>query len=124
MNRSSQTFPKTRRVRRQQDFDRVYQRNVYAADEVLVMRGCEFDGASRLGLSVSRRVGNAVVRNRWKRLIREAFRQQQQDLPANIDLVVRPRKGASPNYAAITRSLRKLGHRVAQRLAKSRGAVS
>ena len=61
------------RIRKQADFDRVYQARIYAADDVLVING----GANglehaRLGLSVSRKVGNAVTRNRWKRLIREA----------------------------------------------------
>ena len=51
-------------------------------------------GHARLGLSVGRKVGNAVVRNRVKRLLREAFRLHQRDLPAGLDLVVnvRPHK--------------------------------
>ncbi len=51
----------------------------------------------RLGMAVSRRVGNAVVRNRIRRLIRESFRLLQHDLPAGYDLVViaRPHEPAA-----------------------------
>lgn len=46
---------------------------------------------ARLGLSVGRRVGGAVVRNRIKRLLREAFRHLQHDLPVGYDFVVNVR---------------------------------
>jgi ribonuclease P protein component len=95
----------------------VYQQNVYAADRVLVVQGCSNALTyARLGLSVSRRVGSAVVRNRWKRLIREAFRTQRDAMPPGIDLVVRPRKGASPVFADVRYSLVNLARRIQQRL--------
>lgn len=73
--------------------------------------------AARLGLSISKRVGNAPTRNRWKRLIREVFRRNKHSLPA-LDIVARPKKGASADYQAIwasfpsliTRAIRKLAH--------------
>lgn len=50
---------------------------------------------SRLGLTVSRRVGNAVVRNRIKRRLREIFRRAGQSLPQGIDLVAVARPPAA-----------------------------
>lgn len=54
----------------------------------------------RLGLAVSTRVGSAVVRNRWKRLVREAFRLRQYELPASgehtsYDLIISVRPGSA-----------------------------
>lgn len=114
-------FPRKYRLRTRTDFDRVYQNDAFAADDTLVVRGCE-NGLPypRLGLSVSRRVGNAVVRNRWKRLIREAFRKSRAELPAGLDFVFRPRRGAEPDYAAISESLPKVARQLAKRLRRRR----
>ena len=110
-------FPKKVRLRTQADFDGVYHSDHFAADNVLVIRAARSgDLETRLGLSVSRKVGNAVVRNRWKRRIREAFRLQRADLPAGIDIVVRPKKGAVCDYDAIFRSLKKLCQRLDKKI--------
>ena len=108
-----ESFPKTVRLRTSPEFNRVYRSKHYAADGTLVICGAR-NGTevTRLGLSVSRKVGNAVVRNRWKRQIREAFRKQRVDLPLGLDLVVRPKKGATCNGGAIALSVLKLAQRL------------
>ena len=113
-----QRFPTELRIRSQADFERVYAARAFAADDVLVVNGCA-SGLEhpRLGLSISRKVGSAVARNAWKRRIREAFRLCRQELPAGVDLVVRPQQGAKCDFEAIARSLPALAQRVARKLA-------
>jgi ribonuclease P protein component len=50
---------------------------------------------SRLGITASRKVGNAVIRNRFKRRIREWFRQRRGDLGADLDLVIIARRSGA-----------------------------
>ncbi len=105
------------RIRRNADFRRIYSRRKSAADETLLVYGCENQlPYPRLGLSVSRKVGGAVRRNRWKRLLREAFRCHLQRLPPGADWVVIPRPGAEPSWERIVPSLLSLTRRVARKL--------
>lgn len=116
---SDQRFRRSDRLRTTAEFQRVYQRRVSSSDGVLLVYVCENDlGHARLGLSVSRKVGPAVVRNRWKRLIREAFRQNRSELPASLDLVVIPKSPAPLSLEQVQFSLIRQSGRAAARLVK------
>jgi len=93
-------MPKRRRLSRSGEFDRVYRDGSSHATRHLVLysfpRKDEEDRDIRLGVSVSRKVGGAVDRNRVKRTLREAFWGISDRLPPHHDfvLVARPEIGA------------------------------
>lgn len=75
---------------------------------VLLYHPNDLDG-SRFGFSVSRRIGNAVVRNRVKRVLREAVRQQLDLVSPGWDVVFVARRGClTADYAAYERSVNSL----------------
>jgi ribonuclease P protein component len=86
-----------RRLSRSAEFERVYRQGRSKGNRFLVLYAfarAEGDEGPRLGLSVSRRVGGAVDRNRVKRVLREAFWQEAERLPAGCDYVVVARPDA------------------------------
>lgn len=114
---SDERFPKSVRLVSQLDFDRVFHEGIVASDSVLVIHAVRGKQTwTRIGLSVSKRVGNSPIRNRWKRLIREAFRRQKMELPLAIDMVVRPKRGAVPDYDLVFTSLLKLAVQLDRKL--------
>lgn len=101
------TFPRTHRVRLGREFEAVY--GAKAVKQVGPLRVFGKPNGlphSRLGLSVSRKVGKAVVRNRIKRLLRESYRLLQHDLPRGYDWVVVVRPHETMALADYQRTLR------------------
>lgn len=87
--RRRQTFPRRMRLVHRLQYLAVYEAKVRRLEGPLLVYGRPNDlEFPRIGLSVSRRVGNAVKRGRIKRLLREAFRRMRHDLPQGYDLVV------------------------------------
>jgi ribonuclease P protein component len=116
---ASQRFPPQYRLRKTADFQRVYDRRCSASDALLLIYVNENAlPHPRIGLSVSRKVGGSVVRNRWKRLLREAFRLSQNELPPSVDIVAIPRAEAEPSLQFLKTSLVRLVPRAAARLAR------
>ena len=105
-------FPKRVRLLRASEFERVFAARASASDGSMVVHGAANElGHPRLGLVVSRRMGSAVRRNRWKRLLREGFRVVQDQLPA-LDLVGIPRAATPPPLESIQASYLQLAARI------------
>src|SRR5947208_12709893 len=99
-------FRKHEHLRRPDEFRRVYDRRRSVSDDWLIVYACENGLAhARLGLSVSRKVGGAVQRNRLRRLYREAFRLSKPELPGGVDLVLIPRRPEAPALAVLRETL-------------------
>jgi ribonuclease P protein component len=93
--------PRRRRLSRSAEFERVYRQGRSKGNRFLVLYafahaqdGTRPAGGPRLGVSVSRRVGGAVERNRVKRVLREAFWAEAERLPSGSDYVVVARPDA------------------------------
>jgi ribonuclease P protein component len=114
-------LPRACRLTDKPQFDLVHRQGLRASDPLFTMIARPNGlGHARLGMAVGvRAAGNAVNRNRVKRLIRESFRATQQELPP-VDLVVnaRPAAGKASN-AELTASIAGLWDRIRKRCAQS-----
>jgi ribonuclease P protein component len=90
-------LPPQDRLRKRFEFGRARDqgRRVHTQSFVLLIRPNQLD-RTRLGLTISHKVGNAVRRNRIKRLVREVFRQQRELFPEASDVVVIAKAGHAP----------------------------
>ena len=89
---SSQRFGKARRVRRSGEYQRAFKAGIRVHGRFFtVVMTPNGTGIVRLGIVASRKLGDAVARNRAKRLIREVFRRMASPGLAGVDVVVIPR---------------------------------
>jgi ribonuclease P protein component len=86
----SASFCKYERLRRKNDFNRVYQqgKKIISSAFVLYIDSDRNRRYRRLGITTSKKVGNAVTRNRCKRLVRELFRRNKEKFPEGSDIIV------------------------------------
>jgi len=115
------SFPQSARVKRRADFLRTLRRGARAADGVLLMRALPNDRArTRLGLIVARAHGNAVARNRIKRMLRESFRLCRCELPKGLDLICTPARRVPTDIElqSAIQSMLRLTRKLARRLAR------
>lgn len=110
---AGQRYPKSVRLRRRSEFLRVQQRGRRVHTPHFVVLLCpRGEGPAHLGVTVSRKVGGAVLRNRVKRLVREVFRRSRVGFPAGHDVVVVAKVGAADlSLAAALSELRSISVR-------------
>lgn len=103
VKRSSESFPKSARLLKHADFERVYrtgQRHSCGSLTFFFVRVAASDASAkrvgvRVGLTVGRALGGAVERNRIKRRVRAAVRKHLLQLSSPVDIVINPKKSAA-----------------------------
>jgi ribonuclease P protein component len=130
---NAQTFPKSARLLRHADFESVYQngrRHFAPHMTVFFLPRVAEEGAPpdknqgngpRIGFTVGRVLGNAVVRNRIKRRMREAVRRKLRGLTTSVDVVINPKKSAA---TAASETLQLEVERAFAAVAAGKGAVA
>ena len=111
--RTRESFPRHCRILKGSDYRAIYAEGTKLSGARFVLYARDNDlGYHRLGITVSRKVGNAVVRNRIKRLFREIFRKSRAGIPHHCDWVVNARHAcAGASYEQLAREFLALAGR-------------
>ena len=113
--RGAESFGKRVRLRRRAEYLAVQRGNLRVVSHAFIgLVSIKKEGVSRLGITTAKQVGNAVQRNRTRRLVREAFRRRWMHLPEEgVDLVVVAKTRAQEiDGKAVFRDLAVLGQKV------------
>lgn len=94
-------------LKKNRDFQYIYRNGKSNANKYLVMYVLDNNTErNRIGISVSKKVGNSIVRHRLTRLIRESYRLNEESFQKGIDIIVIARAGAKgKNFAEIESAL-------------------
>ena len=94
-------------LRKNEDFRRVYRAGISRANKVLVLYILRTEsGKNRIGISVSKKIGNSVIRHQIKRRLKEAYRLNEERFDRGLDIVVIARSGAGDNdFSELERAL-------------------
>lgn len=105
-----QSYRKLERITNHSRYRTIYQQGVWRSSRHFTTITCSNDrGTKRLGITVTKKAGNAVRRNRIKRLIREFFRLNKSLFPAGYDVIVMARRNMPPiKYQEAYRELTEL----------------
>ncbi|MEO7329456.1 MAG: ribonuclease P protein component [Minicystis sp.] len=94
MSAAGHTLARAQRIRKRADFVRIQDSSARVSTRhLLLLFALRVQGPARLGVVASKKVGNAVLRNRCKRLVREAFRRHPDLFPPSLDVVIVVRPG-------------------------------
>ena len=103
-------FPRRERLTRKKDFLAIYAEGARRAEQRFICYVARREGQGRkIGFAVSRKVGNAVARNRVKRFLREFYRTHRRFLADDVHMIVVARPGcADLTYQECERTMRRL----------------
>ncbi|NGX38734.1 MAG: Ribonuclease P protein component [Chlamydiae bacterium] len=113
LKRISLSFPKSARILKRGHFKALAQNRCrFVGDAIIINYRTGASKSPKLGLTVPRQFGNAVKRNRFKRLVREVFRTRRQHFFQQLEMNVFPKKGADISKEGIANDLLNLNMRI------------